>query len=174
MLISHQWTTGYKNYINVVRWWVNSTFHDESTWSFSSCLSLCVRVRVCVHARVYVCVCVCVCQLHRRMGWEQCWQYWKTDWAYAARTLSPAEKNYSQLEKEWLAFVFGVKRLHLYLLGHRFSLVTDHKPLLALFNEHWSTFPQASAWIEDGGCCWQHTAIHLSSTKLKLTVTWMH
>ena len=66
---------------------------------------------------------------------------------YASRSLSQAEQNYSQLEKEGLSCVFGVKRFHSYLLGHHFLLFTDHKPLLALFNEHRSTSPQASARI---------------------------
>ena len=34
---------------------------------------------------------------------------------YVSRTLSTAEKNYSQMEKEALACVFGVKRFHSYL-----------------------------------------------------------
>ena len=43
--------------------------------------------------------------------------------------------------------MFGVKRFHDYLVGHHFLLYTDHKPLLALLNEHRATSPQALARI---------------------------
>ncbi len=46
-----------------------------------------------------------------------------------ARTLNKAERNYSQLEKEGLACVFGVKQFYSYLFGHPFNLITDHKPI---------------------------------------------
>ena len=55
--------------------------------------------------------------------------------AFASRTLSPAETRYSQIEKEGLACVFEVKRFHNYLAGRRFSLCTDHKPLMSLCKE---------------------------------------
>lgn len=55
---------------------------------------------------------------------------------HASRTLSPAERNYSQICREGLAIIFAVNRFHDYLYGIRFTLVTDCKPLASIFHEN--------------------------------------
>ena len=64
--------------------------------------------------------------------------------AFASRTMNSAEKNYSQVEKEALAIVFGVRKFHQYLYGKKFEIQTDHKPLLGLFREN-KQIPSMSA-----------------------------
>ncbi|XP_038139940.1 uncharacterized protein K02A2.6-like [Cyprinodon tularosa] len=54
---------------------------------------------------------------------------------FMSRTLTPAEKRYSQLDKEGLAIMFGIKRFHKYIYGRMFTISTDHKPLISLFHE---------------------------------------
>ena len=65
--------------------------------------------------------------------------------AFTSRTLAPAEKNYSQLDKEGLAIIFGVEKFHNFLFGRQFTIVTDHKPLKHLFGEDKPIPPLASA-----------------------------
>ena len=53
--------------------------------------------------------------------------------AFASCSLSQSEKkNYAYVEKEDLALLFALKKFHPYLYGKLFTLLTDHKPLLAI------------------------------------------
>ncbi len=54
--------------------------------------------------------------------------------SYASRVLNKAEQNYSTIEKEALAMVFATKTFRVYLLGSRFKILSDHKPLKWLFS----------------------------------------
>ena len=53
--------------------------------------------------------------------------------ANMSKTLTAAERNYSQIHKKALSIIFDLKKLYQYLYGCPFILVTDHKPLTALF-----------------------------------------
>ncbi len=53
--------------------------------------------------------------------------------ANASKTMSPCQRKYSQIQKEALAIIFALNKFHQFLYGRQFILVTDHKPLIALF-----------------------------------------
>ena len=75
--------------------------------------------------------------------------------AYANRSLSDVECQYSQTEKEALALVWACEKLHPYIYGIDFELVTDHKLLQTIFSprskpcariEHWVLWMQPYAF----------------------------
>lgn len=55
--------------------------------------------------------------------------------AYGSRSLTETEKNYSQIEKESLAILYGCTKFHQYLYGQNFIVETDHKPLVSIFSK---------------------------------------
>ena len=61
--------------------------------------------------------------------------------AYISRPLSDMERRYSQTEREALAIVWAVERLHVYLYGGHFTLITDCKPVELILNNPQSRPP---------------------------------
>ena len=43
------------------------------------------------------------------------------------------KKNYSQIEKESLAINYAIKKFHRFIHARKFTLQTDHRPLLTIF-----------------------------------------
>ena len=68
--------------------------------------------------------------------------------SYASRTFTVAERNYPQVEKEALAIILGVKKFEKYLMGRHFTIYTDHKPLVKLFDSQQATSATGAAKIQ--------------------------
>ena len=67
--------------------------------------------------------------------------------AYASRTLSKAERKYCVTRKELLAVVTFLKHFRPYLLGHHFTLRTDHSSLQWIYSMK-EPEGQLARWLE--------------------------
>lgn len=54
--------------------------------------------------------------------------------AYASRSMTETERRYAQIEKEALAATWACEKFTDYLLGCKFLIESDHKPLIPLLN----------------------------------------
>ena len=66
--------------------------------------------------------------------------------SYASKVLSIVGRRTSQIEREALAITWGCHHFRMYLLGSHCTVITDHKPLLHIFN---SLTSEASARIDN-------------------------
>ena len=66
--------------------------------------------------------------------------------SYASRALSDVASRYSQTEREMLAIMWALEHFHLYLYGSEFTIMTDHKPLLGIFDSHKPTSARMDRW----------------------------
>ena len=60
-------------------------------------------------------------------------KFWKTV-NYTSRSLKEEEQGCAQIEGESLAVYQGIKMNRMYLYGIKFTVTTDHQPLVPLYN----------------------------------------
>ena len=61
--------------------------------------------------------------------------------AYASRSMTSAERNYTQIEKEQLGVVFACERFHTYIYGREVTVETDHRPLISISTKQFCDAP---------------------------------
>ncbi|KAK2705957.1 hypothetical protein QYM36_016094 [Artemia franciscana] len=61
--------------------------------------------------------------------------------AFGSMVLTSTEQNYSQIEKELYAILYGCKKFHQFVYGRRIIAHTDHKPLEAILSKPLSQAP---------------------------------
>ena len=55
--------------------------------------------------------------------------------AFASKSLTGTEHRYSNIEREALGILHGLKRFHHYCFAREVHLITDHKPLIAILKK---------------------------------------
>lgn len=66
---------------------------------------------------------------------------------YVSRSLTDCERRYSQTEREALALVWACEKLHPYVYGRKFDLVTDHKPLQVIYSQRSKPCARIKRWV---------------------------
>ena len=62
--------------------------------------------------------------------------------AYASHSMTQAERRYAQIQMEALGITWVCQRFSEYILGRRFTIESDHKPLILLLNaKHHDALP---------------------------------
>ena len=56
-------------------------------------------------------------------------------WPYSSKSLSEAEQNYANIERELLGVVFSLESFKHFTLDRQTNVITDHKPLTSLFSK---------------------------------------
>ena len=55
---------------------------------------------------------------------------------FALRSFTATELNYQNLERETMVTVWGMEKFHYFLYGKQFTLQTDQKPLVYIFQKY--------------------------------------
>ncbi|KAE8743406.1 hypothetical protein FOCC_FOCC011011 [Frankliniella occidentalis] len=89
--------------------------------------------------------------------------------AFGSKMFSKAELNYPVHEKEGAALIFGIKHFDKYLTGRKFEIVSDNKPLVAIFSDKSHQRPLAAARLQRWQLllsAHQYTIVHRKSEQI--------
>ena len=63
--------------------------------------------------------------------------------AFASKSLTSTERGYSNIEREALGILHGLKRFSHYYFAREVSIITNHKPFVAIFKKDVATLSQS-------------------------------
>ena len=63
--------------------------------------------------------------------------------AFASKSLTGAEHRYSNIDREALGILLGLKKFHHYCFAREVHIITDHKLLVAIFKKMWQCYHNA-------------------------------
>ena len=67
--------------------------------------------------------------------------------AYGSKTLTEAETRYANIEHELLGVVGSLEKFHYYTFGRPVTVLTDHKPLIAISKKALVNVPPTLQWL---------------------------
>ena len=67
--------------------------------------------------------------------------------AFASKGLTGAEHRYSNIEREALGILHGLKKFHHYCFARVVLVITDHKPIVAMFEKDVAALSQCIQFI---------------------------
>ena len=91
--------------------------------------------------------------------------------SYASRSLTSAEENYCQLEKEILSIVFACSKFHEFIYGKQFDIYNNHLPLKSIFNKTVLKVPPTVQRFLLQLRCYDFTMNYIKGSPLTITDT---
>ena len=67
--------------------------------------------------------------------------------AFASKSLTSAEKRYSNIGREALGIPYGLEKFYHYCFVRELSIIMDHKPLITILKKEVTTLLQMFQWI---------------------------
>ena len=67
--------------------------------------------------------------------------------SFASRTLNETEQRYSTTKREALGLLWALKHFRFVVFGYELTILTDHKPLIGLFNNTLPSDAALSRWV---------------------------